>query len=74
MLLRGQWLLGELDRGRRVDAHSQFAGRRPSGVHVEIEVIAPGVRRAGAIEAELTGPGVVVTTMLMMSAKAMRWF
>ena len=61
MLLRGQRLLSELDRGRQVDAHDgQLAGHRSSGVHVEIEVIAPGVRRAGAIEAELTGPGFVL--------------
>ena len=48
MLLRGRRLLGELDRGRRIDAYDgQFAGHRSSGVHVEIEVIAPGVRGAG---------------------------
>ena len=58
MLLRGRRLLGELDRGRRVDAYDgQFAGRRPSGVHVEIEVIAPGVCRAGGPPAMLNAAG-----------------
>ena len=58
MLLTGRQLLGELDRGCLVDVHNgQFAGRRSSGVHVEIEAVAPGVCRAGAIKAGLTGPG-----------------
>ena len=58
MLLTGRQLLGELDRGCLVDVHNgQFAGRRSSGVHVEIEAVAPGVCHAGAIKAGLTGPG-----------------
>jgi hypothetical protein len=53
-VLRGGRLLVELDRGRRVDAYDgQFAGRRSAGVQVEIEVISPGVRRAGGPPAML---------------------
>jgi len=47
-VLRGRRLLVELDRRRRVDAYNrQFTGRRSTGVQVEIEVISPGVSRAG---------------------------
>ncbi len=47
-VLRGRRLLVELDRRRRVDAYDrEFAGRRSTGVQVEIEVISPGVRCAG---------------------------
>jgi len=47
-VLRGRRLLVELDRRRRVDAYDrQFTGRRSTRVQVEIEVITPGVRRAG---------------------------
>jgi hypothetical protein len=61
MLLRGWQLLGKLDHGRQVDVHNgQFAEHRSSGVHVEIEVIAPGGHHTGAIEAELTGLGFVL--------------
>ena len=43
-LLRGGWVLIELDRRCRVDAHDgQFAGRRPSWVHVELQVRTPGI-------------------------------
>lgn len=57
-MLRGRRLLVELDRRRRVDAYNrQFTGRRSTGVHVEIEVISPGVRRAGGPPATLDAAG-----------------
>ena len=51
-VLRGRRLLVELDRGRRIDAHDrQLAGRRPAGVHVELEVIAPWIGGGGGAPA-----------------------
>jgi hypothetical protein len=47
-MLRGRRLLVELDRRRRIDAYDrQLAGRRSTGVQVEIDVISPGIRCAG---------------------------
>ena len=51
-LLRRRRVLIELDRGCRVDAHDgQFAGCRPSRVHVELEVRTPGIRSSGGSSA-----------------------
>lgn len=58
-VLRGRRLFVELDRGRRrIDAYDrQLTGRRAAGVHVEIEVIPPGVGRAGGPPAMLGAAG-----------------
>jgi hypothetical protein len=57
LLGRGR-LLVELDWRSRIDAHDrQFTGRRAAGVHVELEVIAPGICRAGGSPAMVDATG-----------------
>jgi len=47
-LLRGWWVLIELDRGCRIDTHDgQLAGCGSSRVHVELEVRTPGIQGRG---------------------------
>jgi hypothetical protein len=51
-VLRGRRLFVELDWRCRIDAHDrQFTGRRPAGVHVELEVIPPGIGGTGGAPA-----------------------
>src|SRR6266851_5850510 len=53
-VLGGRRLLVELDRRRRVDAYNcQFTGCRATRIHVEIDVIPPGVRCAAGPPAML---------------------
>jgi hypothetical protein len=53
-VLRGRRLLIELDWRRWVDAHDgQFTGCRSAGVHVELEVISPGICSTGRASAML---------------------
>jgi hypothetical protein len=58
-VLRGRRLFVELNRGwRRIDAYDrQLTGRRAAGVHVETEVISPGVGRASRTPAMLGAAG-----------------
>jgi hypothetical protein len=51
-VLRGRRLLVEQDWRCLIDAHDrQFTGRRPAGVHVELEVVPPGIGGAGGAPA-----------------------
>ena len=57
-VLRGRRLLIELDRRCWVNAHDcQFTGRRSAGVHVELEVISPGIGSTGRASAMLDSTG-----------------
>jgi hypothetical protein len=57
-MLRRRRLLVELDWRCRIDAHDrQFTGRRAAGVHVQLEVIPPGICRAGRSPAMLDATG-----------------
>jgi hypothetical protein len=57
-VLRGRWLLIELDWRCWVDAYDrQFTGCRSAGVHVELEVISPGIRGTGGASAMLDATG-----------------
>jgi hypothetical protein len=57
-VLRGRGLLIELDWRRWVDAYNcQFTGCRSAGVHVELEVISPGIRSTGGASAMLDAMG-----------------
>jgi hypothetical protein len=53
-VLRGRRLLIELDWRCWIDAYDrQFTGCRSVGVHVELEMISPGIRSAGRASAML---------------------
>lgn len=57
-MLRGRRRLIELDWRCWVDAHDcQFTGCRSAGVHVELEVISPGIRSTGGASAMLDATG-----------------
>jgi hypothetical protein len=57
-VLRGRRLLIELDWRCWVDAYDcQFTGCRSAGVHVELEVIPPGIRSTGGASAMLDAMG-----------------